>query len=311
MFLSFIASANAGPLYKCIDKDKIEIITDHPQDEMKKCELLDSNKETSPLSSLNTKKQFIRNSAKKDAIWFVNLLKKNNGKYFCVPSEKTIKEISQSLVNYSQSQNLPDVTYGDQPTIERLAAIYPCNSSDAVTGRPNIITEKKGKITSMRTEGSLESKQDVGCHPVSELKNTYTPADLYRGVVQCIALGQYTVGAEMYMLGNMYGLFDAERVADRTAAQGIIVLQMEAFSNIDKQKINKINKTLSVDLKKGGSARTKLCSDIRSLGYPAYYPSYMILHGIKAFHDSPYQNAIKKDFDAEKTWNGLLKKNCT
>ena len=115
----------------------------------------------------------------------------------------------------------------------------------------------------------------------------------------------------MYMLGNMYGLFDAARVADETAAQGIIVLQMEAFSNIDKQKIDKINETLSVDLKKGGSARTKLCSDIRSLGYPAYYPSYMILHGIKAFHGNPHENAIKKDFDAEKTWNGLLKKNCT
>ncbi|MGD0280443.1 MAG: hypothetical protein ABSC11_14245, partial [Smithella sp.] len=154
-------------------------------------------------------------------------------------------------------------------------------------------------------------QQDIGCHPVFELKNTYTPADLYKGVVKCIAREQYTVGAQMYMLGNLYGFFDAERVADETAAQGIIVLQMEAFSDIDKQKINKLNEALSVDLKKGGAARRKLCSEIRSLGYPAYYPSYMILHGIKAFHGNPYENAIKKDFDANKTWNELLKKDCT
>ncbi|MGD0278880.1 MAG: DUF4124 domain-containing protein, partial [Smithella sp.] len=158
ILFSFIASANAAPLYKCIDKDGNETITDDTQN-MNKCELLDSNTETSPSSSSNSKNQFMLNSAKKDAIWFVNLLKKNNNKYFCIPPEKTIREISQSLVNYSRSHHLPDVTHGDQPTIDRLAQIYPCNSSNVIAGRPNIITEKKGKITSMRTEGNLESQQ--------------------------------------------------------------------------------------------------------------------------------------------------------
>ena len=44
----FFTSANAGALYKCIDRDSNIIITDSPQDGMKDCVLKDSSDDPSP-----------------------------------------------------------------------------------------------------------------------------------------------------------------------------------------------------------------------------------------------------------------------
>jgi len=41
---------------------------------------------------------------------------------------------------------------------------------------------------------------------------------------------------------------------------------------------------------------------------PDYYPSYMILHGIKAFEGNPHDGALLKDFDSQKVWTNLLTK---
>jgi hypothetical protein len=55
VFFAFIASAYAGKLYNCIDRDGNAISTDIPQDGMKNCVLKDSYEDPSPEKPTNEK----------------------------------------------------------------------------------------------------------------------------------------------------------------------------------------------------------------------------------------------------------------
>jgi hypothetical protein len=59
VFFAFITSVNAGPMYRCIDRDGNAIITDIPQDGMIKCVLVESDEEPSLQEPTNEKKKAI------------------------------------------------------------------------------------------------------------------------------------------------------------------------------------------------------------------------------------------------------------
>jgi hypothetical protein len=96
---------------------------------------------------------------------------------------------------------------------------------------PKLVTEQNGRITNIRAGGSLASTQTVGCIPITEAKNTLTPADLYKGVIECIHQDKYDLAAGLFALAGVYGRFDAERVADKTAGQAKTVLIMNTLAN--------------------------------------------------------------------------------
>ena len=169
---------------------------------------------------------------------------------------------------------------------------------------PKIIVEQNGKVTNVTSEGNLASYQAVGCIPLSEAKNTFTPADLYKGVGKCIAQGNYDFAANLFILAGMYARFDAARITDKTAGQAGVVLIMNTFSNVpqDKKiKFGEVTNRLAADAELLG----KLCGEINKIGSPTYYPSYMILHGVKAFTGNPHEGALVKDFDTPGFWRKL------
>lgn len=45
-----------------------------------------------------------------------------------------------------------------------------------------------------------------------------------------------------------------------------------------------------------------LCRQVRRIGYPAYYPEYMVMHGMRAFLGDPHENALDAYFDSDATW---------
>jgi hypothetical protein len=169
---------------------------------------------------------------------------------------------------------------------------------------PQIITEKNGGVSNFRAEGSLASAQAIGCISLMDAKNIFTPADLYQGVEECIAKDNYDSAASLFALAGIYGKFDAERVADKSAGQAKTVLVMKTFAHVPKDKKTRFNVTLK-DIMKNPEALGRLCIEIQTIGMPNYYPSYMILHGMKAFTGNPHDGALLTDFDSKSVWENL------
>jgi hypothetical protein len=169
---------------------------------------------------------------------------------------------------------------------------------------PKIITEKNGNVTNLRAEGNLASTQAVGCIPLVKAKNTFTPPDLYLGVTECIAQDNYDFAASLFALAGIFGSFDAERITDKSAGQAKTVLVMNTFATVPQDKKTKFNEAFN-RIAKNPESLGKLCSDVQKIGMPNYYPSYMILHGIKAFTGNPHDGALLKDFDSQKVWANL------
>jgi hypothetical protein len=169
---------------------------------------------------------------------------------------------------------------------------------------PKIITEQHWNVTNHRAEGNLASTQAVGCIPLAKAKNTFTPPDLYLGVTECITQDNYDFAASLFALAGIYGRFDVERVTDKSAGQAKTVLVMSTFATVPQDKKTKFNEALN-RIAKNSESLGKLCGEVRKVGMPNYYPSYMILHGIKAFTGNPHDGALLKDFDSQKNWVNL------
>lgn len=169
---------------------------------------------------------------------------------------------------------------------------------------PKIIKEQNGKITNYRAEGSLASTQAVGCIPLAQARNSFTPPDLYKGVVECLAEDNYEFSARLFALAGIYARFDAERITDKSAGQAKTVLIMNTFSKVPEDKKAKLNASLT-HITQDPEILGKLCGEVREIGMPSYYPSYMILHGIKAFNGNPHEGALIKDFDSSGVWKNL------
>ena len=164
-----------------------------------------------------------------------------------------------------------------------------------------IITEQRGNVTNFRTEGNLASSQAIGCIPLADAKNTFTPADLYKGVDDCIAKDDYDLAIGLFTLAGIYARFDAERITDKSAGQAKTVLIMNTFSSVPQDKKTRFSET-AARLTKNPDILGALCGKVQKIGMPNYYPSYMILHGIKAFTGNPNDGALVKGFDSAKVW---------
>lgn len=169
-----------------------------------------------------------------------------------------------------------------------------------------IITRQSGNVKKHWAEGSLALTQTVGCIPLAQAKNTFTPPDLYKGVEECVAQDNYDLAVRLFVLAGIYSWFDADRITDKTAAEARTVLITNAFATMSQDKKSKFSKALERLTKKPDPGLVeKLCAEVQKVGAPDYYPSYMILHGIKAFTGNPHEEALIKGFDASSAWKNL------
>lgn len=169
---------------------------------------------------------------------------------------------------------------------------------------PKILKEQSGNVTNYYAEGNLASIQAVGCIPLKEAKNTFTPPDLYKGFEECLAKDNYDLAVGLFALAGIYSSFDAERITDETAGQGGTVLIMNTFATVGEEKKSKFSGTLN-RVATNPEALGKLCGEVQKIGAPNYYPSYMILHGVKAFMGNPHEGALVQGFDAPGVWKKL------
>jgi hypothetical protein len=166
-------------------------------------------------------------------------------------------------------------------------------------------------VTRIEAPGNLESSHDVGCVGADQVKNVYTPTDLYPAVAKCAGAGMPERGAFLFALAGLYGRFDALRVADETAHQAVLVAQMQALDALDEDRRQALNGGLQ-KLTASPEALATACREAVRIGPPSYHPRYMIQHGMAALTpwDAPDPALVKdgllKDFDPGAAWRQTL-----
>jgi Domain of unknown function (DUF4124) len=168
-----------------------------------------------------------------------------------------------------------------------------------------IVVEQHGKVTNLTVVGQLAAKQPLACVSIDGVGKDYTPPDLYHGVSACIQQEDYRTAVALFALAGLESRFDAERVLDKTAGQAGQVLIMDTFNGLPSDRRTKFQaavKAVAAD----PEVLSRTCAAIRKIGYPTYYPAYMVLHGIRAFTAKPDDPTMEPNFDGATAWNSLL-----
>jgi Domain of unknown function (DUF4124) len=168
-----------------------------------------------------------------------------------------------------------------------------------------IIVEQKGKATNTGLVGQLAANQPLTCVSLDLAGRDRTPPDLYQGVSACIRQEDYRTAVALFALAGMETRFDAARVLDKTAGQAGQALVMDTingFPDDRRAKFQAAVKAVAAD----PEALSRTCASIRKIGYPTYYPAYMVLHGIRAFTAKPDDPTMEPNFDGATAWNSLL-----
>jgi hypothetical protein len=144
----------------------------------------------------------------------------------------------------------------------------------------------------------------VTCRALETLDNTHTPPDLFRGVKDCIEHDRYAEAVALFALAGIESRFDAARVTDKTAGDAGQVLIITTFDGMAEGKREQFEHTTRAT-HSDPKALALLCNGIRKIGYPAYYPEYMVMHGLGAFTGDPHAKALDPHFDPGATWSSL------
>jgi hypothetical protein len=152
--------------------------------------------------------------------------------------------------------------------------------------------------------GQSQSIKSVGCVDISSLTPQNTPAEILPGVRQCIDLHDYDRAARLFAVADVYGRFDTLRVLDVSAHEVIPALAYAYLGQTDKDSAAQVQGAVKAISASPGELRA-LCTQVRALGPPNYYPTYMIQHGMAAM--TGQGGGLKRDFDRTSEWGYALK----
>jgi len=164
----------------------------------------------------------------------------------------------------------------------------------------------RGQITNYEAPGNLESTHSIGCEKTSDLRNIYTPPDLYNGMLKCLDEGDSSSAVYFFALAGTYSYFDMLRVSDRSAHQAHIVLLQRSMGSLEQSKKDMLWEELNMTI--GNKDRLPVvCTEVMRIGAPQYYPRYMIQHGLDAVLGERSDDGLIKDFDPAAAWKEALR----
>lgn len=158
--------------------------------------------------------------------------------------------------------------------------------------------------TSYEADGNLHSSNSVACVDVTEVTNRHTPADIFPGVRKCIDAGEYEKAGDLFLVAGTYGRFDMLRVADRTAHQAIMVLQLDHIGSAEEASVDSFQEAMKGRYDEGTDDLKRICENVKRMGPPNYYPTYMLQHGMSAFTGAG--GGIKSSFNEAEAWSASL-----
>jgi hypothetical protein len=159
-----------------------------------------------------------------------------------------------------------------------------------------------GLITNYEAPGNLASTHKVSCTNMKSASNTWTPADIYPAVAQCVQEGHFDDAVELFALAGSYSRFDTMRVTDQSAWDASTVLEMQYMSNFTPEQQDAFQKAVNTLLKNSNQT----CADLISVGPPNYTPTYMLQHGMGAFLKNQPNGGLVKGFDKNAAWSKVL-----
>ena len=179
-------------------------------------------------------------------------------------------------------------------------AVMSCSSTQQPQQR--VVILKKGQITNYETKGNLKSFHHLNCVSVAALTTAETPADLYPAVRTCVDHGDFQRAARLWMIASLYGRFDTLRVLDVSAHQAILVLRQTFLGPLDQGAKDQLQATIEAITAPDQLAG--FCAQMRGVGAPTYYPTYMLQHGMSAFTGTG--GGLKRDFNAAQAWDSSV-----
>ncbi|MDB6082981.1 MAG: hypothetical protein JWN43_862, partial [Gammaproteobacteria bacterium] len=137
----------------------------------------------------------------------------------------------------TQQKTTNDVVLPGSPAVRRQS--IPDVSAHSQTADQPRVTEGHQRIApGLQAAGQLAATHDLGCISIEKVRSIYTAADLYRSTRQCLDADQYALAAPLFALAGGYGRFDAMRIVDKTAGQGVTILTMnvgDGLTDLQKQ----------------------------------------------------------------------------
>ena len=194
----------------------------------------------------------------------------------------------ENIIRFLRAQNVP----------MEVRAVVP-GAAPPVAALP-----RNGTIINVNAPGNLTVTSPVKCGPIAAMGNWHTPPDLYVGMKDCVELGNYSQAADIFALAGMESAFDSERVTDPSAGQARQVLLMTILDGMPPDKRTRLVDTVRA-MHQDPKTMADLCARIGKIGYPSYFPEYMVMHGIRAFTGDPHANALNSHFDSAGSWTRL------
>ncbi|MFC7048952.1 tetratricopeptide repeat protein [Emcibacter nanhaiensis] len=155
---------------------------------------------------------------------------------------------------------------------------------------------------------ALLPRYQLGCVSIDELSSRDIPPTIYAAAAACAQQGNYEQAANLRLLAEAYSIFDAQRVADKTAVAGIDVLQMDMMAALSPEVVREFT-DYSKKIGWGSDEHRAFCSSLTLIGPPGYTPRYLVLFGLQAIRD-PEADGLVANFDANATWQTIVTHYC-
>jgi TPR repeat protein len=166
-----------------------------------------------------------------------------------------------------------------------------------------------GDANARKVLAQLE-QASVACIGRDKVNNQLTPVELYKDTASCIDQQKYDDGLFLYSLAAAYGRFDILRVKDATAHGVVGFLPGMFFKQLDKAKVAAFLDRVK-QMNGNDALKAKYCLDLGGMSPPAYFPTYMISHGLVAYGNAlgtplngtnPGDNPLVSPFDSSTAW---------
>lgn len=160
-------------------------------------------------------------------------------------------------------------------------------------------------VTHIVAEGNLASQRKSPLTSMSEASNYDTPVDFMNLAAKKTQEGDYKEAAMALLVGEAYGHYDTLRVSDKTAHQGIKVLAIEKMGQVTMEQAKSLQFAIVEVAGEDGKGAIEI---LTNFGRRAYYPRYLIQHGMGALtRQGEGGGGIVAGFVEEDAWNTVLK----
>jgi hypothetical protein len=199
--------------------------------------------------------------------------------------------------------SVPAAAQAAADTAASPAATSPASAALSTTGVQPLIPGESDTNTD-ESPGSLKATHKLDCIGPELASNTYTPADLYPAVGNCLMLGDMPHAVVLAAIAGVYTYFDTLRVADPSSHDAGQILLKRAMANVAKAQAEAFAQTTH-NVDDNPQVLGAVCTAIRRIGAPAYFPAYMIEHGKSGFA-ADNGSVWTADFDPATAWEQAL-----